>query len=257
MSKVLIEICVDNVESVLAASRGGADRIELCSALGLGGLSPSVSFLKYIRPLVDIKIYPMVRPRTGDFIYSNHEFEIMKNEIIEFKEAGADGIVFGILMADGEVDLNRTKELVDLAYPLDVTFHRAFDMTKDPFNSLEQLKALGVNRVLTSGLKNTAIEGIELISLLSEENRGVTIMPGSGINLENIKDILGIDGVKEIHLSAKKRVKSKMSYRNTYINMGRDNGDEYSIYQTDENIVRNIRAFCDKYTNKDISALRV
>lgn len=248
MSKIILEICVDSVESVLAATRGGADRIELCSALSLGGLSPSLSLLKHVRPLVDIDIYPMVRPREGDFVYDEHEFHIMKDEIRSFKREGANGIVIGMLTPEGEIDFDRVAELVKIAKPMDVTFHRAFDMTKDPFNSLEKLKDLGINRVLTSGLKDTAIEGIELISVLSEEGKGVTIMPGSGINQDNIKDILSIKGINEIHLSAKKRVKSKMIYKNTYINMGRSDSDEYSICQTDESIVRNMRILCDKLT---------
>lgn len=247
MKKITLEICVDSVASVLAAARGGADRIELCSALSIGGLSPSIELLERVRPLIDIDIYAMVRPREGDFIYDDHEFEMMKAQIKRYKTAGANGVVFGILTPEGEIDTERIRELVKLARPMNVTFHRAFDMTKDPFQSMEKLKKLGVNRILTSGLKDRAIDGIELISLLAEDSGNLSIMPGGGVNIKNAKEFISLDNVTEIHMSAKKLVKSKMSYRNTYINMGTTDGDEFSLFQTDETIVRNVRLLLDKH----------
>ncbi len=162
----VIEICLESVESVIAAEKGGADRVELCSDLFEGGLTPTIGTVRTAKKLTEIKINVMIRPRGGDFCYSDEEFEVMKEDIKALKDTGINGIVFGILTPDGDVDMKRSAELIELARPLSVTFHRAFDMTRDPYKALEDLISLGVDRILTSGQEATVPEGAELLSEL-------------------------------------------------------------------------------------------
>lgn len=200
---ILLEIAVDTLHDAAAAQYGGADRIELCSALDEDGLSPSEDLVRAVRAAVKIPIHTMVRPRVGNFCYSDEEFERMKAEIALFKSLGVNGIVLGILHADRSVDQTRTAELIRLAQPLGVTFHRAFDAAVDPFGSLERIVAAGAARLLTSGQQRTAPEGIEMIGRLIESARGrITIMPGAGITAENIAHLAGSLNVREFHTSS-------------------------------------------------------
>jgi len=199
-----IEVCVECVESAVAAEESGAVRVELCSSLFDGGLTPSVGMITQTRKSVKIPVYVMIRPRGGDFCYTDHEFEIMKVDIDYAKRSGADGVVLGILTEEGDIDVKRTSELVALARPLFVTFHRAFDMTRDPNKSLHELIGLGIERVLTSGQERSVVEGIDLISdLVDKAGSKIIIMPGGGVTNRNIKKIVEKTGVKEIHVSGR------------------------------------------------------
>jgi copper homeostasis protein len=198
---ILLEICLDSVESAVAAQQGGAHRVELCSNLDVGGTTPSFSLIEEVRKLISIKLHVMVRPRGGDFCYSAQEFELMKNDILRTKQLGADGVVFGILTKEKTIDSERCRRLVEIAKPMSTTFHRAYDEVTEPFYALEDIVACGVDRLLTSGQKVSATEGIELIALLVQKagNR-IAIMPGAGIHAGNINNIIAMTGVTEIHI---------------------------------------------------------
>lgn len=216
-----LEVCVDSIESALAAQEGGADRIELCTNLYEGGTTPSAAVIELARKYLDLKIHVMIRPRGGDFLYSQLEFDIMKREIEVANKLKADGVVFGILNEDGTIDINRTKELVELAKPMTVAFHRAFDMTRDPYKALEDVIQTGANILLTSGMMNEAPTGALLITSLIKRAKGrIRIMPGAGINKDNIKDMINITGASEYHLTGASIVKSAMKYRNPKVFMG-------------------------------------
>ncbi|MCF8368349.1 MAG: copper homeostasis protein CutC [Bacteroidales bacterium] len=242
MNKYSLEVCAPNIQSAIAAQKGGAIRIELCDNLYEGGTTPSYATIKQARKELSIKINVMIRPRGGDFLYDKAEFEIMKEDIRVCKDLGADGLVFGILLADGNVDTKRILELVKLANPLPVTFHRAFDLTPDPFCALEDLISCEVNRILTSGQKNTVTEGIKVVRMLVKKagNR-ISIMPGSGINVNNIASIRDKSGAREFHLTGRKKEQSKMIYRKEGIYMGGIKEiPEYEIGVTDQEIIRRI-----------------
>ena len=214
-----LEIIGFNIKSCLTAREAGAKRIELCSGPGEGGTTPSFAFIKSARELLHIDLYVMIRPRGGDFLFSDDEFEIMKRDIEICKEAGCDGIVTGILTKNGKVDKKRCKELLDLAYPMEATFHRAFDRVKDPFEALEDIIDIGFERILTSGLKPKAIDSIDLLSQLVKKSAGrIIIMPGSGITSQNIISISESTGATEFHSSASVTEKSKMEYINPQMN---------------------------------------
>lgn len=224
-----LEICCYSAESAFLAEKAGADRIELCDNFTEGGTTPSYGIIKYAIENLKIPINVIIRPRGGDFLYSDMEFEIMKQEVLEMKKLGINGIVFGILKSNGKIDIERTKEIMELAHPLEHTFHRAFDMCENHMRSLEILKKLGINRVLTSGGKNNAYDGIELLSkLLEAAENEIIIMPGSGINENTIGEILQRTGATEFHSSTKTFISSAMNYFNPDIKMGKANNiDEY------------------------------
>ena len=224
-----LEICCYTAESAILSEKAGADRIELCDNFSEGGTTPSYGTIKYLTKKLSIPLHVIIRPRGGDFLYDNAAFEIMRQEVIDMKKLGVHGIVFGVLTATGEIDVERSQEILELAAPMDQTFHRAFDMTKNQLASLEKLKLLGVNRVLTAGGKNNANEGIGLLSKLVEaaENQ-LIVMPGGGINEKTIGEIIQRTGASGFHASAKTFVKSKMNFHNPAIKMGKsDHIDEY------------------------------
>ena len=237
--KGLIEVCVYNSRSAINAQNGGAQRIELCDNMYEGGTTPSFAMIKTMKDRLDIDINVMIRPRGGDFVYNEMEFEIMKSDILKCKEIGVNGVVFGVLKVNGEIDTNRTRILIDYARPLSVTFHRAFDMTQDIFRSLDDLISIGIDRVLTSGAKNTAIEGIETLKqLVRQSDNRIVIMPGSGINHENIKEIFEKTGATEYHMSGKRPVDSKLTFRKEGISMGGIKGiNEYKLFITEAHII--------------------
>ncbi|MCP5102964.1 MAG: copper homeostasis protein CutC [bacterium] len=235
MKNILIEACVESTASAIEAQKGGAGRVELCDNLYEGGTTPSVGSIKAALKYLDIGTSVMIRPRGGDFYYSDLEFEIMEQDIDVAKELGVYGIVFGILNTDGTVDMERSRAVVERAKPLSVTFHRAFDMTVDPFRALEDLKQLGVNRVLTSGQRASAIEGIELLKeLVKAAGEDIIIMPGVDIDETNIQRLINETGAKEFHVLARKKVESAMTFRNYKAFMG-SNPDlpEYETFLTD------------------------
>lgn len=219
--KPLIEICLESVESVIAAEKGGADRVELCSDLFEGGLTPTIGTVKTALKKSNIKINVMIRPRGGDFCYSDEEFEVMLEDVKALKDTGINGIVFGILTPEGDVDIVRSKELIELARPLPVTFHRAFDMTRDPYKSLEDLINLGVDRVLTSGQEATVPEGADLLEeLVKIAGDRIIVMPGCGITERNFPKLQEKIKAKEYHIYLPKEISSKMVYHPGHIYMG-------------------------------------
>ena len=239
-----LEIIGFNIESCIAAQNAGADRIELCDGPGEGGTTPSYGFIKAAREVLDIDLYVMIRPRGGDFLYSNEEFEIMKTDVAVCKEIGCDGIVFGILTTDGKVDKKRCKEIIELAYPLEATFHRAFDRVADPFEALEDVIELGFERILTSGLKPKAEEGRQTIfELISKADDRIIIMPGSGITSENIISIAESTGARELHSSASFFEESKMEYHNQLM-------DELKRVTVNSNAVKKMADLLKEYQLK-------
>lgn len=239
-----IEVVVYTIESALRAQQGGADRIELCDNPGEGGTTPSYGTIEAVRQQLNIAVYVMLRPRGGDFVYSNDEVKAMKSDLVQLHKLGADGVVFGILNPDGTIDKERCKELIGLAKPLKVTCHRAFDMTRDPLEALEDCIEAGFDRILTSGHQAKAIEGANLIAeLVKQANGRIAIMAGSGVNPENVVDLVKQTGVKEIHFSAAAYAESSMKYRNEQIaGMGSTSGSEFTLRTVDPEIIKTIRA---------------
>ncbi|MCU0372241.1 MAG: copper homeostasis protein CutC [Ignavibacteria bacterium] len=246
---IKIEICVTNAESAIKAQKAGAGRIELCGNLLQGGITPGISAVEVIRKNLGIDMNVMVRPREGDFLYSDIDFDIMLRDIRYFKKAGADGIVTGILKKDGSVDTGRCRELVKISKPMSATFHRAFDMTPDPYDALEKIIDCGFDRILTSGGKKSAWDGRKLIKeLVQKAGNRIIIMPGAGINDKNAVDIIDYTGAKEIHLSAKNFADSKMRFQNRYLLSKHSNIiNEYRNQTVDEKIIRKIRKFTENY----------
>lgn len=240
MHGVLIEAVVDSLEGALAAQDGGAQRIELCAALLEGGITPSAATIELARQALSIALQVMIRPRGGDFVYSHAELAIMRRDIEIAKDLGADGVVMGVLTAAGAVDAARLAELVQLARPMSVTFHRAFDMVADAPYALEVLVNLGIDRVLTSGQEATALEGAENIAayLVQADNR-IIVMPGGGVHERNIARIAAITKAHEFHLSGRRAVESAMAYRNPRVALGGAlHPPEYSRHITDAERIR-------------------
>lgn len=211
---MILEIAVFNIQSALLAAGAGADRLELCENPAEGGTTPSYGTLKMVREKVTIPVFPIIRPRGGDFLYSDEEFEVIKKDILLCKELQFEGVVMGSLNADGTIQAEHTKRFVDYAYPMEVTFHRAFDRAFDPLNALETLIDCGCNRVLSSGQVPNAFDGKDLIRLLIKNARDrIIIMPGSGIRSSNILELAKHTGAIELHSSARKIQPTNMSYQ--------------------------------------------
>ena len=242
-NKVLIEVCVNSVESAIKAQKGGAQRVELCDNLMEGGTTPSLGSIELARKNLSIGLHVIIRPRGSDFLYSTLEFEIMKRDIEICKQAGVDGVVIGILTANGAIDVKRTKELIALAKPMSVTFHRAFDVAKDAFKSLEKLVEIGVDRILTSGQEPTAFEGAEMISeLVKIANNRIIILACGNLTARNVQKFVGKTGVKEIHLTGFADVESEMKYRNERIYMGGTlRPPEFSRSVTSAEVIKKIK----------------
>jgi copper homeostasis protein len=218
---MIFEICVDSIAGVRAAKAAGAGRVELCADLLEGGITPSRGMVRQAKTIAGIGLNVMIRPRGGDFLFDDDEFGTMRSDIETAKAEGADGVVIGLLSATGEIDIARTRELITLARPLSVTFHRAFDMTPDPFRALEVLIELGVDRVLTSGQEASVLEGLPLIVELTERaGERIVIMPGGGITARNIDRILAAARPREIHFAALEPSASGMRFRRPHVFMG-------------------------------------
>ncbi len=214
-----LEIIGFNIESCITAQEAGADRIELCDNPAEGGTTPSYGFIKAARNLLQIELYVMIRPRGGDFLYNEAEFEIMKADIEMCRKLNCDGVVLGMLTASGKIDTKKCKSLVSYAHPLGVTFHRAFDRTTNPIESLEDIITIGCERILTSGLQAKAVGGQQLIKeLIFHANERIIIMPGSGITSENIISLAENTGAVEFHSSAGMNKSSEMKYMNEAMN---------------------------------------
>ena len=226
--QIILEICADSVESALAAEAGGAHRVELCSNLLEGGVAPSAGLISTVRRKLAIDLYVMIRPRGGDFCYMAEEFETMERDVLMAKQLGANGIVVGILQDDGDVDVARTRSLVEMARPLKTTFHRAFDMSREFSKSLEDVIKAGADRVLTSGGEQKAEDGIRTIAkLVKRADQRISLMVGAGITRSNVRHIIEATGVREIHASMRVPVPSPMRHRNERISMGLAKGREY------------------------------
>jgi len=223
-----LEITVNSLTSAFEAQKGGADRVELCDNFPEGGTTPSYGNILVASRNLNIDLFVIIRPRGGDFLYDDFEFEIMKKDIIFSKNADANGVVFGVLMADGSIDIDRNAELVELAKPMQTTFHRAFDMTSDAFQALEDIIELRFDRVLTSGQQPTATDGAGLITeLVKTAGNRIIVMPGSGINEDNILELVHRTKAKEFHASFRKKVKSKMTFKKDNVIMGGAGSSEY------------------------------
>lgn len=242
---MILEVCVDSYTSMLTAKNAGADRIELCSALNIGGLTPSYGLMKQASEMRGIEVFAMIRPRSGDFLYDDNEFQTMKNDIEIVKEMGFDGIVTGILKSDGKIDLIRMRELTKLAHPLKVVLHRAFDDAKDPISDIPDLIDMGICRILTSGQRANALEGAEYISDIQNKfGDKITIMPGCGVNSGNIEEIYKISRCKDYHLSGKTDVGSKMEYRENIKKMNTPES-EFVVERADFNLIKKARDVID------------
>ena len=234
-----VEVCAFSLESCFAAKKGGANRIELCGSLYEGGTTPSAGLLQIAKQRVSIEIHAMIRPRGGDFCYSNDEISVMQADIRMAKELGCEGIVLGILQQNGQVNITQTKAFVNLAKPMQVTFHRAIDMTPDYSKALEDIIETGCDRVLTSGQKNTVMEGIENIKMLVKQANGrIEIMAGSGVNADNAQTLIHT-GVNALHLTGRSVRDSEMIYRKEGIAMGGlSEVPEYEIVYSDAEKIR-------------------
>lgn len=242
---MILEVCVDSYTSMVTAKDAGANRIELCSALNIGGLTPSYGLMKQAKKIEGMEVFVMIRPRSGDFLYDENELETMKGDIDLVKEIGLDGIVIGILKSNGELDLEKMNELIKYANPLKVVLHRAFDDAKNPNQKIEQLIQMGICRILTSGQKKNAREGAEYIKEMQKEfGDRITFMPGCGVNHENIKEIYDITGCKNYHLSGKKNVGSGMEYRENIKRMD-TSLEEYQLERADFSAIKSAREVLD------------
>lgn len=230
---VVIEACVDSIESAAAAAQGGAARLELCASLVEGGTTPSAGAIAAARELGAL-LHVMIRPRGGDFCYTAREFETMRRDIHEAQRLGADGVVFGILTPEGTIDATRTRGLMETARPLSVTVHRAFDVTRDPDEALDTLIHLGADRVLTSGQQPTVPAGLTLIAALVRRAAGrIGILPGGGITAANVAHVVEATGVREVHVHAARPFASPMRFRNPRVVMGGSyTPDEYRRVET-------------------------
>lgn len=224
MKNVQIEICVDSPEGVIAARDGHADRVELCDNLFQGGTTPSIGAVKMARRVGGIKLHIIIRPRGGDFLYTDVEFDTMRMDVEAARSARVDGIVIGMLTADGNIDKERTNELVTLARPMSVTFHRAFDVCRDPLAALEDLIEIGIDRVLTSGQQTDALSGAETIKQLVEvAGERIVIMACGSIDETNAADVVAQTGAKEFHFTAFEDKASEMTFMNQAVSMGSEN----------------------------------
>ncbi len=226
-----LEICANSIQSAISAQQAGAHRIELCENLEQGGTTPSYGFLAQVRKHLTIKINVLIRPRSGDFLYTDLEYQIIQDDIKVAKQLGADGVVCGILLPNGDIDVERTKALVELAKPMSFTFHRAYDFTNDPFKALEDVISTGANCLLTAGQQPTAIQGVHLIWDLVKTAKGrITIMPGSGVNADNIEYLIET-GATEFHMSGTTPVESGMTFRKLGMSLGNTETD-YKILES-------------------------
>lgn len=235
----VLECCVDSAVSALTAVENGADRLELCSNLIIGGTTPTLALYQTVRAHTATKIHALIRPRFGDFLYDDLELEVMRREVEQFRENGADGVVIGCLKSDGRLDIEQMKLLIDAAGPMHITLHRAFDMCLNPFEALENAVTLGVQTILTSGRQDSCLAGLPLLLELEKAADGrITIMPGAGVNAQAIQTLRRETDFTCFHMSGKKLLESSMSYRNDQVHMGLPGMNEYEVITTDAAAVK-------------------
>jgi copper homeostasis protein len=233
---MLLEICAFNLPAALVAQGAGADRIEFCAGPEEGGVTPSAGLIRGARELLRIPLYPIIRPREGDFLYSAEEFAVMMRDVELCRGLGCDGVVIGMLLADGRVDQLRCRRLVEAAYPMGVTFHRAFDRAADPFDALETIIGIGCERILTSGQRPVAMEGAELLhELVRQADERIVVMPGSGVRSGNIAELAAKSGAVEFHTSARVAGASAMQFVNSAMQ------EDLSMVMADEGEIRRIK----------------
>lgn len=235
MQHPVLEVCAFGIQSCIIAERAGAVRVELCDNPIEGGTTPSYGTIKAVREKISIELYPIIRPRSLNYFYDDDEWEIMKQDVLICKQLGCDGISVGIQLQSGEVDIERMKRLVELAYPMGVTSNRVIDAAPDPFKALEQLIEAGCERVLTSGQASTAPEGAEVLRQLVLQSDGrISIMPGAGVKAENIAALYHATGATEFHTSARKAMPNTVSFANKYVT------DAGNMYVADEKELKRI-----------------
>lgn len=241
-NKITLEICAFTIEACCIAERAGANRIELCDNPGEGGTTPSVGMIEKAKALLQIEVFPIIRPRGGDFLYSDEEFSIMEKDVLAAKQLGCEGVVIGLLLPNGRVDIARTSRLVQLAYPMEVSFHRAFDRAIDPMQALEDIIAAGCQRILSSGQVPAAPDGAELLTqLVQAAGHRISIMPGSGVRSANVANLIRQTGATEVHSSARIKLNSAMEYINPAM---QEDGHSVSV---DEAEIRSIRSILDEF----------
>ncbi len=248
MKKYILEVCTDSVRSAVEAQAAGAGRIELCSNLIIGGTSPGRSLFRQVKENTDLEIRVLIRPRFGDFCYDDYEFSMMKEDVQMYRELGADAVVIGILLPEGSLNLEQMRELIDLAGDMDITLHRAFDVCRNPYEALEQAAGLGIGTILTSGQKNSAWEGRDVLKELQKKSAGrVNILAGAGITPAVIDKLISYTGVTAYHMSGKIVKDSRMIYRKDGVSMGFPGFSEYEIWQTGRENVRKALEVLEKY----------
>lgn len=251
-----LEVCIDSVESAMIAQEGGADRLEICSNLVIGGTTPGVSQFKQIRKVCDIDLNVLIRPRFGDFLYTDAEFQMIAEDIRLFRELGADGVVVGCLKVDGSLDSERMKFLREQAGPMQMTLHRAFDVCRDPYQTLEEAVSLGIDTILTSGQAPDCINGKAVLKkLLLQADGRIEILVGSGVNAEVIRQLAGEIHASSFHMSGKKMISSGMEYRNPEVHMGLPGIGEFDIFRTDQEEIRRARLVLEQQMNQDLIAI--
>lgn len=244
----LLEVCVDSAESAAEAQRGGADRLELCANLVIGGTTPEQALYEKVRELTDIEINVLIRPRYGDFLYTEHEFEIIARSVELYRSLGADGVVVGCLLPNGALDVERMKRLRELAGQMNMTLHRAFDMCRDAYEALEQAKGLGINTILTSGQRENCMEGRGLIAgLVRERGDALDIMAGGGVDAGVIEQMISATHARCYHMSGKAVLDSEMAFRRAGVSMGVPGLGEYQLYRTDGDKVRAAKRVLERY----------
>ena len=235
---MILEVCVDSVESAVNAERGGADRLELCGDLIVGGVTPSYTLFNRVREKVNIPIHVLLRPRFGDFLYSEEELEILIRQAKLFHDAGADNLVIGCLTKEGRLDIPANAHIIEAAGSTPVNLHRAFDMCRDMDEALEDARNLGIVSILTSGGCSSALKGLDTLNRLKQNSGKIDIMAGAGINPDTLRYIKEHSCLTAFHMSGKKVLKSQMEYRNPQVSMGLPSLSEYEIWQTDEDVIR-------------------
>lgn len=239
----MLEVCVDSVESAVAAEEGGADRLELCSSLVIGGVSPTVALCEAVRRRVALPMRAMVRPRFGDFLYTDAEKETMLAEASAWRALGVEGVVSGALLPDGRLDSSFLKELVAASSGMRLTLHRAFDVCADPFEALEEAIVLGFDTILTSGQKSSCRLGAALIGELRRRAAGrIEILVGAGVDADAIRELRPVTGCRSFHMSGKVTLESGMKFRREGVPMGIPGMDEYSVWRTDAGRIRAAQA---------------